>query len=97
MASRKNLGYDGTVPHWRYAMISMKIEDLQHDLQVCLNHIKAGESMVLLENGKPVAEIKPLPAARDTLRPYGLCAGQFAVPDDFDAPLPDEVLREFEA
>ena len=30
------------------------------------------------------------------LRPYGLAAGQFAVPDDFDAPLPDEVLKDFE-
>ena len=30
-------------------------------------------------------------------RPYGLCAGQFVVPDDFDAPLPDEILAEFDA
>ncbi|NEO36178.1 MAG: DUF2281 domain-containing protein [Moorea sp. SIOASIH] len=30
------------------------------------------------------------------LRPYGLCLGQFKVPDDFDAPLPDEILDGFE-
>ena len=30
------------------------------------------------------------------LRPIGLGAGDFAVPDDFDAPLPDETLRLFE-
>jgi hypothetical protein len=29
-------------------------------------------------------------------RPFGLCAGEFEVPDDFDAPLPDEVLSLFE-
>jgi predicted DNA-binding antitoxin AbrB/MazE fold protein len=29
-------------------------------------------------------------------RPYGLCAGQFTVPDDFDQPLPENILREFE-
>ena len=29
-------------------------------------------------------------------RPFGLCAGAFTVPDDFDAPLPEEILREFE-
>ena len=23
------------------------------------------------------------------LRPFGLCAGEFRVPDDFDAPLPE--------
>ena len=29
-------------------------------------------------------------------RPYGLCAGEFTVPDDFDAPLPEDVLSDFE-
>jgi len=29
-------------------------------------------------------------------RPYGLCAGEFTVPADFNDPLPDEILREFE-
>ena len=31
------------------------------------------------------------------LRPIGLGAGDFEVPDDFDAPLPDEMLRLFES
>lgn len=30
------------------------------------------------------------------LRPFGLCKGEFTVPDDFDAPLPDEILDAFE-
>lgn len=30
------------------------------------------------------------------LRPFGLCAGDFVVPDDFDSPLPDEILDAFE-
>lgn len=29
-------------------------------------------------------------------RPYGLCAGELQVPDDFDSPLPDEELKLFE-
>jgi hypothetical protein len=32
----------------------------------------------------------------DSRRPYGLAAGQFVVPSDFDAPLPEEIVREFE-
>lgn len=31
-----------------------------------------------------------------SLRPFGLAAGEFVVPDDFDAPLPNEVLADFE-
>lgn len=30
------------------------------------------------------------------LRPFGLCAGQFQVPDDFDASLPDDIISSFE-
>ncbi len=30
------------------------------------------------------------------LRPFGLCAGEFVVPDDFDDPLPDEMMKAFE-
>ncbi len=29
-------------------------------------------------------------------RPYALAAGEFVVPSDFDAPLPEEILRDFE-
>ena len=31
-----------------------------------------------------------------SLRPMGLAKGQFTVPDDFNAPLPDEMLQAFE-
>ena len=29
-------------------------------------------------------------------RPFGLCAGEFTVPNDFDEPLPEEILSAFE-
>jgi hypothetical protein len=29
-------------------------------------------------------------------RPFGLAKGQFTVPDDFNAPLPEDVLQTFE-
>ena len=32
----------------------------------------------------------------ETLRPFGLAKGDFVVPDDFDAPLPEEILASFE-
>ena len=31
------------------------------------------------------------------LRPVGLCAGEFVVPDDFNEPLPDEILDLFDS
>jgi antitoxin (DNA-binding transcriptional repressor) of toxin-antitoxin stability system len=49
----------------------------------------------ITEDDLPVAEIRPIAAVRKP-RPFGLAAGSFVVPDDFDAPLPEDVLRDFE-
>ncbi len=38
--------------------------------------------------------IDPTPLPR--LRPIGLAKGQFTVPSDFNAPLPEDVLQTFE-
>ena len=39
-----------------------------------------------------ILDSAPLPQ----LRPSGLAKGQFTVPDDFNAPLPEDVLQTFE-
>jgi ribosomal protein L37AE/L43A len=32
----------------------------------------------------------------NSTRPFGLCGGQFTVPADFDQPLSDDILKDFE-
>ena len=39
---------------------------------------------------------EPAASNANQVRPFGLCAGEFIVPDDFDAPLPEEILSAFE-
>lgn len=58
---------------------------------------EAGDGAEILpaKAGKPVARLGPLRAARKRRR-LGALAGRFRVPDDFDAPLPEEVLADFE-
>jgi hypothetical protein len=38
----------------------------------------------------------PAPMPLPQLRPIGLAKGQFTVPNDFNAPLPEDVLQTFE-
>lgn len=45
---------------------------------------------------KPMAEIKPVVSVSKPLRPFGLCAGEFIVPNGFDDPLPEHIIQEFE-
>ena len=51
---------------------------------------------IIEQAGKRVAELRPVVEDGQEMRPMGLCAGEFHVPDDFDAPLPDDVVRDFE-
>ena len=77
-------------------MSTVSLQELQQDPAALLDRVAAGEHLVVVRGGRPVAELRPLPPARPNPRPFGLAAGAFVVPDDFDAPLPDETLRAFE-
>lgn len=78
------------------SMSTITPQDLQRDPLGLLARVQAGERLVVVDGEQPVAELVPVAPARKEPRPFGLCAGQFTVPDDFDDPLPEEVLRDFE-
>ena len=77
-------------------MSTVSLQDVQRDPAAALARVEAGETLLVVRGDRPVAEIRPVPAPPTGPRPLGLAAGQFVVPDDFDAPLPEEILREFE-
>jgi antitoxin (DNA-binding transcriptional repressor) of toxin-antitoxin stability system len=77
-------------------MSTISIQDIQRDPVGCLRRVEEGETLIVLRDEHPVAEIKPVAPLLPQSRPYGLCAGQFTVPDDFDQSLPEEILEEFE-
>ena len=55
----------------------------------------AGEEIVIAKSGRPCARLVPLEDTR-ALRVPGKGRGRWRLRRDFDAPLPPEVLREFE-
>jgi antitoxin (DNA-binding transcriptional repressor) of toxin-antitoxin stability system len=77
-------------------MSTVSLRELQQDADAVLDRVEAGEHLVVVRGGRAVAELRPAPTTQPGPRPFGLCAGTFTVPDDFDAPLPEEILREFE-
>ena len=77
-------------------MNQVSIDEMKRDLPGFLHRIEAGETLVIVKAGKPVAEIKPITSNTKRSRPFGLCAGEFTVPEDFDAPLPENIIRDFE-
>jgi antitoxin (DNA-binding transcriptional repressor) of toxin-antitoxin stability system len=76
-------------------MSTITVQDIERDPLAFLRRLEAGEAFLVVRGDHALAEVRPVPAAARR-RPYGLCAGEFTVPDDFDHPLPEEVLKEFE-
>ena len=77
-------------------IVQVSVEEMERDLLAVLQLVENGETLVILKTGKPVAELRPIFSSPMRLRPFGLCAAEFTVPDDFDAPLPEEIIQEFE-
>jgi prevent-host-death family protein len=77
-------------------MKMINIADAKARLSEYLRRVERGETIVLARRNRPVAELRPLAGRSGAPRPIGLCRGEFTVPDDFDAPLPEPLLAEFE-
>lgn len=76
-------------------MTKATIEQVESDAAEYLHRVIDGETVIIYQGERPVAEIRPVTETK-SLRPVGLAAGEFVVPDDFDDPLPDDLLDAFE-
>lgn len=76
-------------------MRTVNIHDAKTHLSRYVEQAAAGEEIVIAKAGKPIARLVPLEAPSSQPRPLGLLKGKLEVPDDFDAPLPDEVIDSF--
>ena len=56
----------------------------------------SGEEIIIAKSGKPLARLTAVQAEPKKRPPPGLWAGKIWVADDFDDPLPDEILKAFE-
>ena len=60
-----------------------------------LQRVAAGEEVVIARAGVPVARLVAVEPKKGNLRPLGMDEGRIWIADDFDAPLPDDMLKAF--
>lgn len=75
-------------------MTEVTVHEAKTHLSKLLRRIEAGEQVVIKRGTKIVARL--VPATEPARRDFGLDSGRFDLPQDFDAPLPEKVLAEFE-
>jgi len=78
-------------------MITLNIDDIQQNLSGFIKLIQEGNSLIITQADQPIAEIKPISTNQKHKepRPIGLCEGEFVVPDNFNDPLPEEIINLF--
>jgi prevent-host-death family protein len=76
-------------------MAQVNVHEAKTHLSRLLARVEAGEDILIAKRGKPVAVLTRYRPGREGRRVLGRDQGYIEVPDDFDDPLPDEVLRSF--
>jgi prevent-host-death family protein len=70
------------------------VHEAKTHLSRLLDRVAAGEEIVICRRGEPIARL--VGADGPVRRRLGIDRGRFVVPDDFNAPLPDDLLELFD-
>ena len=75
-------------------MTEVNVHEAKAHLSRLLVRVEAGEEILISRAGRPIARLVPVRRARGRRRP-GRFVGKGRIADDFNAPLPPEVLAGF--
>lgn len=73
----------------------VNIHEAKTHLSKLLARVRQGEEIIIAKAGKPIARLVPA-IERPARRLPGSAKGQVHIAPDFDAPLPEAILAEFE-
>jgi prevent-host-death family protein len=74
--------------------MEVNIHQAKTHLSRLLQRVAAGEEVTIARAGVPIARLVAV-KAEGKRRPLGFARGEIWIADDFDAPLPDDFLKEF--
>jgi prevent-host-death family protein len=75
--------------------LTVNIFEAKTNLSKLVEKVERGEDVIIARAGKPVARLTQLEPKKPKIR-FGGLKGKIWVAEDFDAPLPPEILAEFE-
>ncbi len=75
-------------------MKTVNVHEAKTHLSRLLEEVEAGQEVVIARAGRPVARLTALLPERPP-RQLGILAGRYNVPEDWDAPLPADVIDRF--
>ena len=76
-------------------MQTVNIHDAKTQFSRLVDAAANGEEIIIAKAGKPTARLVPMNFTK-TKRRFGGLKGKVRISDDFDAPIPDDVIAAFE-
>jgi len=76
-------------------MQTVNIHEAKTHFSRLVDAAAAGEEIVIAKAGKPTARLLPVEHPKAARR-FGALKGKMRIADDFDTPLPDDVVAAFE-
>ncbi|HVV52563.1 MAG TPA: type II toxin-antitoxin system Phd/YefM family antitoxin [Polyangia bacterium] len=76
-------------------MKTVNVHDVKNHFSELLARVEQGEEVVIARAGNPVARL--VPEKKQLAPTFGADRGKFTIPNDFDGPLPDYLLADFDA
>ena len=76
-------------------MVSVGVHEAKTHLSKLLVQVEAGEEVVICRSGKPIARLVPTEPEVKPRRVFGQDVGRIWMAEDFNDPLPDEILDLF--
>ncbi len=74
--------------------MEFNVHEAKTNFSKLLQRVALGEEVIIARAGVPVAKLVPIYAAQGK-RPLGFLKGEVWMADDFDGPLPPEILAGF--
>lgn len=76
-------------------MQTINIHEAKTNFSKLVEAVLHGEEIIIAKAGKPVIKLVPIAASKPKRKP-GALKGKIKIAKDFNAPLPDDVINQFE-
>jgi prevent-host-death family protein len=76
-------------------MSTVNMHEAKTQFSKLVEAVMHGEEIIIAKAGKPAARLIPYTSQKPERR-FGVLKGKITIADDFDAPMPEEFLNDFE-
>ncbi|WP_448592367.1 type II toxin-antitoxin system Phd/YefM family antitoxin [Thermoflexus hugenholtzii] len=76
--------------------VQVSVRAIKTRLHELLHRVQEGEEIIITRAGKPIARLVPIEEEKPGRRMPGSAKGKIWIREDFDAPLPESIIAEFD-